>query len=610
MNRRDFLRKTLQVSAGGFVLGSIAKAGYLLGVDGFECRLGPRSGNQFPQLDRIGDNFSFVLVADPQLTTETGIGSVGGTSSVRYDQMINEMNSMPRRPAFAVLDGDLVNTPTSTGSWDNFIDSTTSMKFLPILVYGNHDGNSDAGYYSTFQDKQEICNGTRDYTFSFNCGKWHFVVIPCDVQNTSDEAAIIDWLQADLYLNRNKPTMVFEHEHLMPQGLTQLEWYTYNRPFRTDILNALARYGNVRYVINGHVHNGIKASAKTAWTWKGINFITSPTCTASRPFGNDEEFLEFVDGLDQLDGDTGGGYYMILEVNGEDVTVKGRLANVETEYIYDVNAFPEYVDQEPLWFNSIWDYTPTASLVNGSFENDYDGWMTPHRYIGDNYDTRMFVSAIDSGLSRDGGKSLYMRTRQGGLPWAQTEILQYYQWVQAPSSPLLKFSYYLDTAGVGGGMYVRIYACSNTEMKHMFLLDWNATDGEKYQNRNTARNGGYELRADGRREHAAWYITLGQLQQAMFWTLPETLDTWHDVTLNMQGIYDAIKGSGSWSSLGVTKLFISVHCWSLENTGSINDGWVDAFSLTSAAGETSNVDGTPLATDSSVWDTTFGGEAL
>ncbi len=603
MNRRDFLRKTCQVTAGGLIAGSTAQAGYLLGNNALECRLGPRPRNQFPQLDRVGDNFSFVLVADPQLESWSGLGSVGGTSSVRYDQMIEEMNHMPRRPDFAILDGDLVNTPTSGPSWDNFIDSTLMMRFLPILVYGNHDGNKNSGFYATFQDKQELVNGTRDYTFSFNCGKWHFATIPCDVAD-ADEQGIVDWLEHDLYLNRNRPTMVFEHEHFMPQGITQLEWYTYRRPFRTALLNAMAKYGNVRYVVCGHVHNGIQTSVKTAWTWKGIKFITAPTCTASRPFG--EEYPEFAAGLDQHNGDTGGGYYMIFEVADEDVTIKARLANIDAEYIYDPNSFPEYVDQEPFWFESIWDYTPTASLQNGSFENDIDGWIKPYKYPGDDPPT---FWQIDTTKSRDGGKSLYMRTKEAGQNWANAETLQFFQWIQSPANPLLKFSYYLDTDGIGGGCYVRVYACSNTEMKHMFLLDWNATDDEKYWNRNASRNGGYELRADGKREHAAWYIRLGRDQQrAMFWTLPDTRDTWHDVTLNMQQVYDALKGSGAWSALGVTRLFVSVHCWTLEFVGSINDGWVDAFSLGEAAGETSNVDGTPLVTDTSVWVTMFGKE--
>ncbi len=612
MNRRDFLKMTLTAGAGSSMIAQTAKAGYILGNDSLNCRLGPRRANQFPQLDRVGDNFSFVLVADPQLNATTTMGTVGGTSSVRYDEMIHEMNTMPRRPSFAILDGDLVGSPTDLASWDNFMDSTLSMNFLPILVYGNHDGNSSTGYYSRFQDKQQECNGTRDYLFSFNCGKWHFVAFPCDVPiGTQDEIDMINWLDQDLYENRNRPTMFFQHEHLMPQGLTQLEWYTYNRPFRVNILNTLAKYGNVKYSVCGHVHNGIKASVKTAWTWKGINFITAPTCTSSRPFGTDEEYPEFVEGLDP-NGDgsgyfTGGGYYMLFDVHGEEVTVKGRLANVPDEYIYE-KSFTQYTDNEPFWFKSIWGYTPTATLQNGSFENGLDGWMMPHKYVGENPETQMYTWQIDSSRSRDGGKSLYMRTRHGGLPWAQVEILPVYQLVQAPSSPLLKFSYFRDKAGSGGGCYVRIYACSNTEMKHMFLLDWGASDADKRENRNASRNGAYDidLKGNGTRGPADWYIDLGNAQQAMFWTLPDTLNAWQDVTLNMQQVYDARKGSGAWANLGVTKLYITALCWTHDGVGYQNDCWFDAFSLTQAAGETSNVNGAALNTSSSVYNTLYG----
>lgn len=600
MDRRDFISTALKSGFGGalFAAGS-ASAGSLFSNSNVKAHLGPKDANHFPRLDKIGDNYTFTLVADPQLTTDVGIGSVGGTSAIRYTQMIQEMNAMAKRPAFSIIDGDLVNTPTSTGSWDNFMSRTLEMKFLPILVYGNHDGNRDAGYYSTFQQKQQEANGTNDYTFSFDCGKWHYISIPCDVQTRTDELAILAWLDADLKKNRNRPTMVFEHEHLMPQGLTQLEWYTYNMTFRSEILDTLARYGNVRYIVCGHVHNGIKMSSKTAWEYRGMRFITSPTCTASRPFG--EEFDEFTAGLDQENGDTGGGYYMVFEVTGDKVIVKARLANVEHEFVYDDATFKQYTDQEPLWFKRIFDYQPNTALLNGSFENDLDGWMMSYRYPGP-----MFEKTVSTSRSRSGGKSVLFDIKEAGQPWAQTEMLEAYQWLVSPSSPLIKLSYYRENSGTGGGGYLRIFALNNTAVKRAFVIDWGASDSEKAMSDNFGKNSFFYVSPDGRRGKPESFLLMGLDHEAMFWTTTGSTGSWHDIVLNLRQVYDGMKGFGSWSALGVNRLLLTFGVWTLSIDGSHNSCWFDDVVLTEDSGEISTIDGSPLPLDSNVWDTDWG----
>ncbi|AQQ69820.1 cyclic 3',5'-adenosine monophosphate phosphodiesterase [Limihaloglobus sulfuriphilus] len=601
MLRRDFIKKCISTSAlGTFASASSpSAAGTLLAAGGADIRLKTKSPGTIPQLDKVGENFTFALFADPQLSGETTIGTVGGTSAVRYTESIKEINAMAQKPAFSIIDGDLVNVPTHTPSWDNFMSRTLEMDCLPILVYGNHDGNAQTNHYEIFQEHQQTCCGIRDYYFSFDCGKWHFVVLPCDIVNRTEELEILAWLKSDLHKNRNRPTMLFLHEHLMPQGLTQLEWYTYNRTLRMEILDEIARWGNVKYAVWGHVHNGIQASVKTAWTYRGINFITAPTCTASRPFG--EEFDDFEPGEDQGDGDTGGGYYMIFEVSGEDVVVKARVANVDREYTYSPK-FREYTSQEPLWFCNIHAYPPKPALVNGSFENGLDGWMMPYRYQGDT--DPMFKWEVKSNIAKSGGKALLFRVHEAGQPWAQTEMLEAYQMVDAPVSPVLKFSYRLDSEPVGGGGYVKVCAYSGETLQRLMLLDWGATDNEKSQSVNMVRNTFYT--ADDRRPPKTELINWGNQKKAMFWSLPDTLNKWHDLTLNIKDMHDTLRGSGSWEALGITKILITVGVWTLENDGSENSCIFDDVSLTSAAGETSNINGVPLASGSTVYNTAFG----
>ncbi len=596
MNRRDFLKKSLQAGA----------AGFLFSNDFLRTRLLERHSNIFPELKRFGDRFNFTLVADPQLNSNTTIGTVGGTSAVRYSEMIEEMNNMSPRPAFAALDGDLVGNPEYQSQWDNFTSRTQNMNFLPILIYGNHDGNNNTGGYDKFQSVQNIINGTNEFMFSFDCGKWHFVTIPCDVDWDFEED-VLTWLDADLRQNRNKPVMLFQHEHLVPQGLTQLEWYTYRKPFRKKIMDTLARYGNVKYSICGHVHNGIQTSVKTAWTWKGINFITAPTCTASRPFG--EDYDEYSAGLDQGNGDTGGGYYMVFEVDGENITLKARLANTPEVYTYD-KKFREYNDDDFLWRHFLSDYVPSPSLVNGSFENGLDGWFMQHRYVMD--EDPMFYWKVSSDKSSDGSKALHFRVHEAGQNWANDEFLVAHQWLANPQYPVFDINYLVDNEPVGGGGFVRITCFNGDTFKNVFMVDWGGIAQEKAGARNISRNYLYEIDTyngmSGTRGAADGLADMGDAQEAMFWTVPyEPFDSWHSLRLNLRQAWDDMFGSGAWNSLGIDRIYFTIGNWTLPDPGSRNDTWFDGIAMKpEETGDITSLDGTPLTIDNNVFHTDFG----
>ena len=83
----------------------------------------------------------------------------------------------------------------------------------------------------------------------------------------------VAWLDADLDASRDRPTMVFLHYPLLPVGLSQCEYYTLPMPFQRALIETFARHGQVRHVISGHVHAGIRSSIKCSWTWRGTNYI-------------------------------------------------------------------------------------------------------------------------------------------------------------------------------------------------------------------------------------------------------------------------------------------------------------------------------------------------
>jgi hypothetical protein len=117
------------------------------------------------------------------------------------------------------------------------------------------------------------------------------------------------------------------HYHLLPVGTSQLEFYTQSIGYKNRLLDTLTRHGNVRYVFSGHVHSGIQNSVKTAWDYRGVNFVVAPSPVRPRPFG--EEYPEYT-----LDG----GYYLKVEVQGKSVRLFGHQIGRPAEHLYPASA--------------------------------------------------------------------------------------------------------------------------------------------------------------------------------------------------------------------------------------------------------------------------------
>ncbi len=330
----------------------------------------------FPSLDAVGNQFRIALIADTQVGPADAKGVVPATSQRKMSMIVDEINAMSPAPAFVLFNGDQVEN-VEKPKVDNFLARAQKLKPLSILVHGNHDGVHP---YAEFQAMQKTLNGTDGIYFSWNTGDWHFAAIPTNIPSDEYGKEVLDWLEQDLFAHRDRPTIVFPHYHLMPQGLSQLEWYTYDRPFRLRCYDIFRRAGNVRYAIGGHVHNGIQTSLKTAWTYQGTHYLVAPTCTASRNFG--EDFPQFSLGLPQGPHDSGGGYYLLLDFDGKEVTLRGRLVGVKEEFLFPPK-FKEYVDQEPLWLADLTALPVNPALVNGSFNDGLARWNQPYRYVAD-----------------------------------------------------------------------------------------------------------------------------------------------------------------------------------------------------------------------------------
>ena len=240
-----------------------------------------------------------------------------------------------------------------------------------------HGGNA-----ADFRQVSEGIQRLRGYYGSFNAGKWHFLWIPDDEQLSNRRLAeeVFAWMDKDLAENRDRPSMLFLHRQLLPVGLSQLEYYAYTMEHRDQILERVFRYGNVKQVFSGHVHNSIKSSIDSAWSYRGVNFILSPTVHRPRDMGRFEAFPEYMSRY-MSEHQPAGGFYMLVDVDGSRVAgMRGRCAGIAGERLYPQRFRPFDPAIDPRWAKPVGQLTPHQQLLNGDFEEGLTGWSMPYRF--------------------------------------------------------------------------------------------------------------------------------------------------------------------------------------------------------------------------------------
>ncbi|HEY9662996.1 MAG TPA: hypothetical protein V6C65_31510, partial [Allocoleopsis sp.] len=370
----------------------------------------------------------------------------------------------------------------------------------------------------------------------------------------------LSWLAADLQANQSKPTVVFSHYHYLPQGLTQLEYYAQNPiDLRAKILDEVLQYGNVKYWYNGHVHNGIQASVKTAWEYRGCKFITVPTTTTSRNFG--EEYPAFKRGL------TRGGYFMTVNVDHENVKLIGRRAEQDNAFVYPDRFRSFQLDLEPRWLNPIPNFAPLA-FTNGGFEQGLQGWNKVWRYRADRQPG--YITQTRQHPKSAGRRALELAVREKGQNWSNDELTEVYQVVDVPDRqfPVLQLDYYIDKMSAIGGGYIRLHAYQDAT--HQFtMIFYVGNNGKSDHFSNTGKI--FSLTATGQ---DGSLNSLIRQKKIMFWQLHQSSDRWHHLQIDIKSLYrQASKLTGSFLPFQVNKLFLGLGAWN----GKIPDSQTKLF---------------------------------
>jgi 3',5'-cyclic AMP phosphodiesterase CpdA len=196
-------------------------------------------------------------------------------------QVIDVLNALEPRPAFAVIGGDLVSpsllAPGSVLTPEDYAPSYLLFQELlrplqsPVyMLMGNHDNRR--AFHRVMQTDASLPDAAHYYSFDHQ--GYHFValdsLVPGDQWGCID-ATQLDWLQADLAQHAEQPTIIFVHHHPWPLGIPLADALGLQNG--EELVSVLRQYPEVRWLICGHVHMDHMVQRE------GLTMLTTPsTC--------------------------------------------------------------------------------------------------------------------------------------------------------------------------------------------------------------------------------------------------------------------------------------------------------------------------------------------
>lgn len=211
-------------------------------------------------------DFSFVHLTDTHIMAggkwKTRSGGWEYDTTASLQQVIDAVNTLEPRPAFAVLGGDLASpdlldhhrvwAPEEYDSSYHLLqDLVRALPCPTYMLMGNHDNR--IAFHRCLG--HAVSTPDAPHYYSFNYQGYHFVALdslqPGEAGGHLAPAQLI-WLRQDLEAARHQPTLVFVHHHPWPLGLAWIDAMSLHNG--EELTRLLQTYPAVRWVICGHVH--------------------------------------------------------------------------------------------------------------------------------------------------------------------------------------------------------------------------------------------------------------------------------------------------------------------------------------------------------------------
>ena len=503
------------------------------------------------RIPEVGDNFRFIIMADPQggdpYLNESGSNTRLKIHNAFTEESIKTANGLDPRPAFTLILGDFTDQQGEAGHFVQMIRFFKNLSSPLLLEIGNHESRYQSqftpGYNMTplnnyFSAQKEI-NGLEKLVYSFDLGRWHFIVWPDPLRNNFWETHphYFDWLQRDLEKNKEKPTFFFQHVPIHPIGINPLVSYVNPVHINNLLFEILARHGNVKFVFSGHVHIPVKSSLKTAITYRGINLINLPPAGyRPRAFGEEDLYGGPCQGI------------CIVDVDKDKADVSFKTITHEVfRYPASFNLYKPAED--PLWFKYKWEVGPEAGLVNGNFDQGLKGWMQKYVYKEDVNPSNICEVRKAPDVS---GNALFMYVRKRGydkpgqdrLPQTLNQLTQVIR-VQGQKVPLILFKYRVDKdhfnpeSWNGAFLWVEGYHQNHLLLNHVYAI------GKSHR----SLGGSYSR---------------SPFTDYSFFDIFNDSEDWNAVSINLDTDLAKINGGGSFPDLGCEKLVLNFGVWTIN----------------------------------------------
>ncbi|WP_372947257.1 metallophosphoesterase family protein [Mariniphaga sp.] len=528
-----------------------------------------------------GDDFTFIIMADTQ----------GGDASNPEDNLcrmkihnafieesIRLTSNLKAKPAFCLMLGDIVD---HQGEEHHFAQMARFFKRLKIPVLyemGNHESryqtSFEPGYnlngFNNYFAAQKAINGMELLLYSFNLGKWHFVVWPDPLRQMfwENHPHYFDWLERDLEKHKDRPTVFLQHIPMHPIGINPLVNYCETAYVKRLLFDILAKHGNVKTIFSGHVHIPVKSSLKTAVSVRGINCINLPAAGyRPRAFGEEDFYGGPAQGI------------CIVDLKGDKISSTYKTVTLE-EFPYPDNL-PEFdAEKFPLWFGNKWELPANKQFINGDFTNDLTGWG--RRYV---YHEDENPSNICEVRKQDGIPALYLKTKKRGfhkpgqdrLPQDINRIFQAVELEQG-KNPFIQIEYFLDKKNCDfsgfNGLYIWVEGYRKSARMVNLLY---------FANKAWVNLGSTYSRSSG--------------SGPLIFSLDNTPEVWHSVRLNIKADFETNQDELKFDLPAPDRLVVSAGIWN------INDGreqpfaaFLRNFSVRYNLSSASQVDGKKIAT--------------
>lgn len=487
-----------------------------------------------------GDDFDFVIFTD----THAGIGNSAVNAYIAKNvELVNELSP---RPGFVLIDGDIVTNQGQKENYQTILPVLERLKVPVLFEAGNHETKYNSrfspGYnmtaFKNYFEAQKQINGMDKLLYSFDLGRWHFVVWPDPLRRHFwvTHPHYFDWLENDLEKNKDRPTIFFQHIHSLPLGINPMTNYVNSTQVRRMLLDIITRYGNVKYVFSGHTHITVKGSFKTAQTYRGTNFINlAPTANPTRNLGEPD-----------FDGRTSQGF-TIVNIRGEKITVNYRMTEGKT-YTYPA-GFAEFdPDAWPLWLKNEWELPAHKAIVNGGFESGLAGWAGRFVYMEDKKPSN--IRRADSSISHSGANSLHLFCKRRGyyvpgdnrMTQTLNTVCQAVQ-MQKDTTPVVRACYRLDgdnyTPGDESGACIRVEGYKDSS-RRVRLCYW--------------------IGAAYFKPRGLW----STFEDYIHYDITASPDRWHEVVMNVAADYARSAKGKTLRELELDRLVVTLQVWNLN----------------------------------------------